>query len=226
MNNYGLSADIIENKSVKEYNFGQVVVLTSNIENFRVKVLNNFSQYSINRILINQEANFVSNNIKVLYPQAVQDYKNSLVNDFPFNPFGAFLNYTVTYNENCVLSFFYDTYTYTGGAHGSTIRKSNTFNLKTGKEIPLSAFFNSQTNYRAKVLQNIIILAEQNEVANPGIYFDDYKSLIKKYFNENSFYLTPNGIVVYYGQYEIAPYSTGIVEFLIPYQEVDNPPHC
>lgn len=226
MNNPTLSADIIENKSVKEYTFGNVVVLTTDIENFRVRLSNRYSEFLINKALTAQKKFFVANNIKTLYPQAVQDYKNSLLNGYPFNPHGAFLNYSVTYNENCVLSFYYDTYTYTGGAHGTTLRLADTYGLNTGREIPLSAYFQDKVNYRKKVLQIILDEADKRNKEDPNLYFDDYRSLIKKYFNEQSYYLTPDGIVIFYGQYEIAPYAVGMPEFLIPYSQIDFPPKC
>jgi hypothetical protein len=59
---------------------------------------------------------------------------------------------------------------------------------------------------------------------NPDIYFENYKELIAKTFDRNHFYCTPDGIVIYYQQYDIAPYSSGIREFLIPYSNcVMNP---
>lgn len=226
MNRETLSADIIENKSVKEYTFGSTVVLTSDIDNFRIKVPNRYGEFLINKALAVQEAAFVTNNIKVLYPQAVADYKNSILNGYPFNPYGAFLNYSVTYNENCILSFYYDIYTYTGGAHGTTLRKSDTYNLNTGREIPLSAYFDNKASYRKKVLDIILEQADRRQQESQGLFFDEYRSLIKKHFNEESYYLIPDGIVIYYGQYEIAPYVAGIVEFTIPYSQVDFPPRC
>ncbi|MEA4987263.1 MAG: RsiV family protein, partial [Anaerovorax sp.] len=51
----------------------------------------------------------------------------------------------------------------------------------------------------------------------PEIYFDDYETLVVETFNPKNFYCTPEGVVVYYLQYDIAPYSSGIREFLIPY---------
>ena len=226
MNNETLSADIIENKSVKEYTFGNVVVLTTNIENFRIKTKNRYSEFLINKSLVTQQQFFITNNVKILYPQAVKDYKNSLLNGYPFNPYGAFLNYVVSYNENCALSFYYDTYNYTGGAHGTTIRKSDTYSLNTGREIPLSAYYKNITTYRKNILEIILQQADKRQQENPGMFFDEYRSLIKKYFNEESYYLTPDGIVIYYGQYDIAPYAVGIVEFVVPYSQVDFPPKC
>ncbi|GAG74381.1 unnamed protein product, partial [marine sediment metagenome] len=51
---------------------------------------------------------------------------------------------------------------------------------------------------------------------NPEAYFDDgaaFKSVSK----EQPFYLIEDGIVIYFGLYEIAPYSSGIRYFKIPF---------
>ena len=52
--------------------------------------------------------------------------------------------------------------------------------------------------------------------ADPGIYFEDYRALLQDTFNADSFYIQPGRVVIYYQQYDIAPYSTGLPEFYIP----------
>jgi len=161
-----------------------------------------------------------------LYQQAVNNYKDSHTNDFPFNPYEAYMEYTVTNDENCFLSSYVDKYEFTGGAHGNTVRSSDTWELCSGMQLPLYSFFKPGTNYRHLLIEEITKQAEYNLKQNPNIYFDDYKSLILKNFNQNSFYITPQGMVIYYQQYDIAPYSTGIVEFLIPYATIGWYPQC
>jgi len=51
---------------------------------------------------------------------------------------------------------------------------------------------------------------------NPGTYFDDYKTLLHNTFRINNFYLEPGKLVIYFQQYDIAPYSTGLPEFYFP----------
>lgn len=124
------------------------------------------------------------------------------------------------------LSVYIDKYEFTGGAHGSTVRSSDTWELSSGTNIPLYTFFKRGTDYERLLTEEIIKQAEYNMKQNPGIYFDDYKNLILKNFNQQNFYLTPQGLVIYYQQYDIAPYSTGIVEFTIPYKTIGWYPKC
>src|SRR5699024_9427960 len=92
----------------------------------------------------------------ILYGQAVNVYKDSLKNDFPFHSFEADMRYTITYNDNCFLSLYTDIYEFTGGAHGNTVRTSNTWNLCSGENVYLSYFFDPYTDYVYFITQEII----------------------------------------------------------------------
>lgn len=53
-------------------------------------------------------------------------------------------------------------------------------------------------------------------------YYEDYPALLYSAFHADSFFLTQDGVVIYYQQYDIAPYGAGIPEFLIPFSQ-DSP---
>ncbi|MFT3985782.1 MAG: DUF3298 domain-containing protein [Lachnospiraceae bacterium] len=109
-----------------------------------------------------------------------------------------------------------DTYTYTGGAHGNTVRASNTWNLVTGTLIQLGEVYpltpDSIINLRECIQQQISERLQEN----PGIFFENYTFLLKDTFNASNFFLQPLHGTIYYQQYDIAPYSTGIPEFYFP----------
>jgi hypothetical protein len=160
-----------------------------------------------------------------MYFDAVADYRRAQTEGYPFRAYDAVQNYTVTYNDNCHFSFYRDQYQYTGGAHGMTVRYGSTFNILTGRPVPLSAFFHPGSNYIQRLKQLILEQAHRIQQKEP-IYFDNYPKLIYQYFNPDSFYLIPDGIAIFYGQYEIGPYAIGIQVFVIPWSEVDRPPRC
>lgn len=148
---------------------------------------------------------------------AKAEYADSIKNGFPFRPYDAMMTYSVELNEGCILSTYYEQYTYTGGAHGNTVRRSDTWDLQTGAQIRLKDLFPDGSGYRRLILEQILPMADKHMANNPYVYFNDYRELIVKYFNPQSFYLTPKGLAVYYQLYEIAPYASGIVVFEIPY---------
>lgn len=154
-----------------------------------------------------------------LFRRAVKEYEYAVANGFPVRAFDAVLAYKVTYNDDCTLSLYFDRYEYTGGAHGSTTRYSDTWNLLNSSIITLNQMFSRSINYVDYSIKWILKQIEIDIKNGQNIYFEDYEKNVKKYFNPEHFYLTPKGIVVYFQQYEIAPYSSGIVEFLIPYTD-------
>ncbi|MGI6151462.1 MAG: DUF3298 and DUF4163 domain-containing protein [Christensenellales bacterium] len=183
-------------------------------------------QFCINRDICVQVRAFYCYVSNDLFRQAVEGCREACQNGYPFNGYDAVQHFEITYNQQCHFSLYRDQYTYTGGAHGGTVRSSDTWSLKTGCRLPLASFFPNKKDYRAFLIGQITCLADQQMQQNPGIYFENYRELIRKYFDEQSYYLTPDGLAIYYQQYEIAPYATGIVVFTIPYQTLKWQPGC
>ncbi|MDP4152043.1 MAG: DUF3298 and DUF4163 domain-containing protein [Bacillota bacterium] len=220
---------IITNKDIqKDFTYLSTVMITLDISYPAVKLIQNPSpENRINRHYRLDALDFYRYASTTLFKGAINEYRDSIKNDFPFRPYDAVMKYFISLNGSCHLSSYTDRYEYTGGAHGNTIRSSATFDLKSGRQLELRDLFKRGANYRYDILKNITEQAEKNLSENPGIYFEDYKQLIIENFNPKSFYLTPEALAVYYQQYEIAPYSTGIVVFEIPYSKLEiNPPRC
>ena len=149
----------------------------------------------------------------VLYPQAVESARYITSNHPPFNRYTLDMNYQITYNSGCITSLYMDTYTYMGGAHQELERISDTWDFSTGKQLHLddisaltpAALNGLQTSVERQIADRL--------KESPGSYFEDYPYLLRNKFNQNHFFLRPGYIVIYYQQYEIAPYATGIPEF-------------
>lgn len=162
-----------------------------------------------------------------LYAMAVEGYLDAARNGYPFIPYEAEMVFTITYNRACAISLYFDNYQYTGGAHGITTRTSDTWNLNRGTRMRLSDFFPEGDDYEAYVLMRIDEQIAAKIEAGEDIFFEDPMKLAREYFDEQSFYLTTDGIVIYYQLYTIAPYVSGIVEFLIPWEKgTVVPPGC
>ena len=150
------------------------------------------------------------------YRQAVAQYKYSKRNGFPFNLFSVIQTYEVTYLQNNYASLYIDIYTYSGGAHGMTERTGYTWNLRTGRRMVLSDFFPRNSNWRSIILNEVKRQIEQD----PQTYFENAKQLAERYFDPRYFYLSANGITVFYPLYAIAPYASGIRTFEIPVSDI------
>ncbi|MEA4921543.1 MAG: DUF3298 and DUF4163 domain-containing protein [Clostridiaceae bacterium] len=221
MNSSNFSAVIRTVKITRNFTYNNKSMLTLCITYPHITISCNASvQGSINKSIKDQVDAFYNYASNDLYKQAVEAYNEAQQNDFPFNHYDAILEYHITYNGNCLLSLYYDRYEYTGGAHGITVRSSATWKLTNAEPLPVSCFFPAGEDFCGSLIKLITAQADFRLTQTPGIYFEDYQKLIADNFNPCSFYLTAKGIDIYYQQYEIAPYSTGIVIFNFSYKEL------
>jgi len=154
---------------------------------------------------------------ETLLPAAAADYGNSIANGFPVHQYDAQWDYTITYNHNCIVSLYIDQYEYTGGAHGTTRRSSDTWNLYTGQKLSLTEILTGNNLSIDQVLAEIQKQIRAQLEDGSGTYLDNAVTLAAETFRPDQFYLTDDGIVFYFQQYDIAPYVSGIPEFMVPY---------
>lgn len=216
-----MDKNIINNCINKTFYYNLVKILNLEISYPQIQLLENLNnQNNINLYYLNKANKFyiyVSNTLK---KNAIDSYNYSIENNFPFIHYEAIMTYTVTLNNNCLLSTYFDQYEFTGGAHGNTIRTSESWNLETGTMITLTDLTDNP-NYLEYIINHIITIANNRFEENQNLFFENYEELIQEYFNPNSFYLTSTGITFYYQHYEIGPYVSGIIEFHIPYNELN-----
>lgn len=192
---------VIESKELKEDSKS----LGFNLLYPEVKLDNEHVQNKIN-ILIKQEIYGFKKSIEDIYKES------SLIHPTAFKYSGSStFEYQIIGN---ILSIKVNLHQFTGGAHPMVFIRNYNFDLENGNMLKLSDIFNDEgkTIYKGKI--DKIILDKMNE--NPTNYFiDEFKGI-----DDNiQFYLTKEGIVLYFQLYEIAPYTAGIPEFKIPYGE-------
>lgn len=161
----------------------------------------------------------------------LQDYiENTLLQDaknlYEYNKSNGYLimvyeiiyTYNVTYNANNIISIYSDQYIYSGGAHGLTTRSSQNWNMQCGKLISLNDLYKNNPYFILDILKNINTQIEHEIENGTNQYFEDYCKLVLNTFNPQQFYIiSDNEIAIYFQQYDIAPYSSGIPVFKLPY---------
>ncbi len=153
---------------------------------------------------------------KNLYKDAVELYKYNKENNYPIMIYEVDFISDVTKNEDNIVSLYSDEYIYSGGAHGNTIRDSQTWDLRKGALLELKDFYPNNPYYIVEILKNINKqIAERIKKEGEGVFFDNYCQLVLDTFKLENFYLYRDYIVIYFQQYDIAPYSTGIPTFYI-----------
>lgn len=176
-----------------------------------------------------------------IYPQAALQVRYTPPGSSPFRGYEWIQSYRITRNTACITSLYLEQYSYMGGAHGSTLRTSQTWDFCSGKRLLLEDFFppacqnpvcpppvclpfspDASVSPRDFLLTGIEVQAAKRLLAEPGSYFEDYKTLVQSSFLSDSFYLTDNDLVIFYQQYDIAPYASGLPEFFFSLENVGN----
>ena len=124
------------------------------------------------------------------------------------------------------ITYYYSNFMYGGGAHGFTTEVGFTFRKSDGKQIPLL------TNTDSPKLSALIKEGVRRHFSGDADHLLSDDELLEFLFAEevsslnniplpgNSPYLSDTGVVFNYTQYEIAPYSSGIIIFEIPFQDI------
>ena len=147
---------------------------------------------------------------KKLYNENLLNYGKSYIK----YQYEVYINNEVTYHRNNIISIVITKYEFTGGAHGMTYLQTYNYNLLNGSKLTLKDMFKSGLDYE-KILNNFILQEISKE---PELYFkgdEGFKGISKN----QSFYIDNDGIVIYFGLYEIAPYYVGIPKFKLKFDE-------
>jgi hypothetical protein len=114
-----------------------------------------------------------------------------------------------------------------GGNRGIIVRTSDTWDIQGGEMIQLCQLFEhnvEEVNLIRKFIEDEI---SKDLIFMDPVYYENYKNNITENFRLRNFFLLPEGIVIYFQQYDIAPFQSSIAEFLIPYEEgVMTKPEC
>jgi len=163
-------------------------------------------QSAINRHFM-EDANALKDDLEA---EADEAKRGSEQSGYTFQPYGLW-SICEKYCENGdILSLYVDYYTYTGGAHGSTERRAYNYDLQTGERLELKDLFKMGYDYKAALNEQV----KARIAARPENYFDGDMGF--QGINESNFYLENNILMLYFDEYEIAPYAVGIPQFKLP----------
>ena len=197
-----------ENNSIVEVNIPLV-----NENNDIGKSINSaIKDYVIDALQIG-ESDIVSNSVEETIESFNQEYSN-FANEFPDSAqeWEAQIDGEVIFKTQDIISVSLTSYTSTGGAHGNLNISFLNFDATTGELIENSKLFTDIDVFKTIAENHFNTNLEDEDVS----------------LDEGTFQLPKNigysedGIILLYNTYEIAPYSTGIIEFVIPFEEVNS----
>ena len=121
-------------------------------------------------------------------------------------------NNEVIYQSNEYISFVNKIYAYTGGAHGNKLENYYTFSLQNKQLINATDFFKKNSCDKIIELQKAVLLADRKDLDE--FYVDGFSCL-------SNFYITKDGVVFHYNQYDIASYAAGYFNILIKTKDIN-----
>ncbi|MEH7255541.1 WG repeat-containing protein [Neobacillus niacini] len=104
-----------------------------------------------------------------------------------------------------------------GAAHGMPIKKHAHINRKSGEFYQLKDLFNPKADY-VKVISEIIGEQIKNDDQYAYIFPNTYKGIKPS----QPFFISDNGVNLYFEPYDIAPYAAGFPTFTIPFKEINS----
>lgn len=122
---------------------------------------------------------------------------------------------TVSDTTDITITVRTDVSDYTGGAHGSRNIRYYNIDTRSGKIFKEKEFFRNNSEEKLKTLLAEKAKTTKNKQGD-NITLLEPEEVVP---NEN-FYLNKEGVVYVYNQYEIAPYSDGLIEITLPYEEI------
>ena len=130
------------------------------------------------------------------------------------------LTMTAVRADETVLCLMQTDYSWMGGAHPNTFITGITYDTQTGKELSLKDIVKDYDGVYDEVLKK---LAEDND---PNMFFEGYQDMVKAMFYGGDadygpvqWFLTNDGVTIWFNQYDIAPYAAGPVTVEIPFAE-------
>ena len=204
-------ANIIKNVFQNRLIYKGYSVLRYRIEFPQIKGKNKFNIYNyVKAKTLQKECE------EQLFEEAKKLFEYNQKNGYPHMEYEIISSYIVTTNYEEIVSLYNDEYRFTGGAHGTTVRTSQTWNVNKDEMMELKDFYKNDPNYVSKIISNVNNQIKTNIENENNYYFDNYCCLTVENFKVENFYLDGNKVVVYYQQYDIGPYSSGILTFTVP----------
>ncbi len=162
-----------------------------------------------------------------------QNVGNLTAEDIREQELGGDRKYTLdieyqTYQSSYTVSYLFQLYADTMGAHPNTYYRSFTFDKKTGKELELANLFKPGADYLGRLstisrAELPSIIAERTQQAVSDVDTDDIKDGTKpEAASFQTFYLDGTNFVLFFPPYQIGPYVLGTTALPIPLSELDD----
>jgi hypothetical protein len=117
-----------------------------------------------------------------------------------------------------LLAVMFEVVGYFGGAHPGSRHVPLNFDLSEGRPLALADLFRPEADYLGAIAGYSI----QELGENPEILFTDFEQAAAAPENYQVWAITPQGILVIFEEYQVAPYAAGPQFVVVPYSVLET----
>jgi hypothetical protein len=128
--------------------------------------------------------------------------------------------FSVVFSKKSLLVIMENGYDYPfGAAHGMPVMSHVHIDTRTGEFYELEDLFLDGSDYTG-ILSEIVRdqLADMSDQDQDFYWLDSYDGISR----DHQFYITDEGLNLYFQPYEIAPYAAGFPTFMVTFEEIDD----
>lgn len=167
---------------------------------------------------------YINNDICDIYETVLKEWKNWHCENTK-NPedicleegYSDELKYEILLNQDGLLCIRFSQYVYLGGPHGTPVWHIRLYNLNTGQKLKLRDVV-SGTDEEIYELIEKRFKEEKEQHCNYDhrpFYFPDFTLEYYQNIEDFKFFVSPEGVHIYFDVYEAGPYSEGFINFII-----------
>lgn len=131
-----------------------------------------------------------------------------------------YMTYKTTLNQNGTISFLLDTYTFLGGAHGTSEQTGMTFSLTDGRFVKLSDLL--QADKQANQTVKKLILAQvKQDAGSKGYTVEDFNAWTKGMTSFlDRYFMTEDGVTILVPLKNSVPSAFSTLQFQLPWNQL------
>jgi len=154
-----------------------------------------------------------------LYLRACLDLADRRAQGRPFRAWQAELVTQVTYQESGIFSLWQEGRERWGYEKPLSLRHGDTWSLAEGVPRTLASFYPKKRRWKRSLLEQVERQARQRIDGGESLLDADCTRLLRREFNAENFYLTGEGVQVFFPMYTLAPGGEGVPVFSVSLPE-------
>lgn len=152
-----------------------------------------------------------------LFSKACQAKDTAMENSQSFLAWQAKLDFTVTLWKPPLLSLRFDAAETNETSRPVLICSGETWDCATGYPRTLRSFFSAQNfRWRKDIMEHLHTQISARLASGESLLDTDCTQVMGRIFDSDHYYLTEDGISIFYPLYTLGPYAEGIPVFTIP----------